>query len=350
MHLAAMECALEDARAELEESDLEFRLSLSDTQSDPYAASVLMNTHLLRNMRITVGPYTSAEVAAVEPRTVESQSLLISPSSTSLYLANRNDHIYRMAPNDSYMVEELVDLVSTRGHQRLVLVYRDDVWGHSVAGELERQFTAAGGTIVSAHAYDPHHTEEIPAILRQIHEDINTATGAGTTSDLAIQLSSFGEGPIFFEAAIDSVPELRDISWYGSGGFVGDWSFFSNPQIAQFAVDVGYTAPLYRVQVPDAFWHVVDRIEHRTGVTPGTHSLLTYDATRIAAFTLAHVGMHASYGELENALRDVMADYVGVSGCVHMDAMGDRYDGDYDFYAVHSDGWRFWWERVQGVQ
>lgn len=349
VHLAAMECALEDARAELDSDGLNFQLSFSDTQSDPYAASVLMNTHLLRNIRVTIGPFTSAEVAAVEPRIAESQSLLISPSSTSLHLANRNDHVFRLAPNDSHMAKDLVDLIRSHGKRYVLLVYRDDVWGQSVAEAVDREFAARGGTIISAHSYDPNSTAEFSNILRQVQEDVTISTGGGATTDHAILIASFGEGAQLFSAANDSVPELRNLSWYGSGGFVGDWSLFAYAELAAFAVDVAYTAPAYRVYVPDGFHHVIERIEYRTGVTPGSHSLLTYDATRIAAFTLARVGQHASYGELEDALRDVVADYVGVSGCVHLDVMGDRYGGDYDFYTVRTDGWTFWWERVHSI-
>jgi hypothetical protein len=45
----------------------------------------------------------------------------------------------------------------------------------------------------------------------------------------------------------------------------------------------------------------------------------------------------------------VAAEYFGVSGRVELDAMGDRYDGDYDFYMVSTDGWQFWWESVEGA-
>ncbi len=350
VHLAAMECALEDARVEFASDRLDFRLTYSDTQSDPYAASVLMNTHLVRGLRITVGPYTSAEVAAVEPRIGDSHGLLISPSSTSLQLANRNDHIFRMAPNDSHMAECLVELIWSRGHRRLVLVYRDDPWGNSVANEVEREFSSKGGTIISAHAYDSHHTSDITALLERVQEDITLAVGSGPSSDVAIQLTSMGEGASFFGVANDSVPDLGDVGWFGSDGFVGNWNIFEDPNLAEFAIEVDYTAPTYRIDVPDRFWHVIDRIETRTGVSPGSYSLLTYDAVRVAARTLAFTGYNASYDELEATLETVMADYYGVSGWVEMDVMGDRYDGQYDFYNVRTDGWSYRWERIGPAQ
>jgi branched-chain amino acid transport system substrate-binding protein len=346
VHVAAMECALEDARMEFAEEGLDFRLNFSDTQSDPYAASVLMNNHLHRNIRVVIGPYTSAQVAAVESRIGDSQSLLISPSSTSLLLANRNDHIFRLAPNDSHMAESLADLIWRRGNDFLVLVYRDDPWGFSVATEVQREFSAKGGSVVSAYAYDPQNNNDLASLLRQVQIDITAATGGGPTSRVAIQLTSMDESVQFFRTAIDSVPQLRNVSWFGSDGFVGSWSIFSELALAEFAVDVDYTAPIYRVDVPDRFWHVIERIESTTGVTPGSYSLLTYDATRVAARTLANVGHSASYGELEATLATVMADYVGVSGWVELDAMGDRYDGEYDFFSVRTDGWSYWWART----
>lgn len=346
VHLEAMECALEDARAEFAEEGLDFRLNFSDTQSDPYAASVLMNNHLLRNIRVVIGPYTSAQVVAVESRIGDSQSLLISPSSTSMLLANRNDHIFRLAPNDSHMAESLVDLIWRRGKNFLVLVYRDDPWGRSVSTEVQGEFEAKGGSVVSAYAYDPQSNNDLTSLLRQVQTDITAATGGGPISQGAIQLTSMDESVQIFRSAIDSVPQLRDVSWFGSDGFVGSWSIFSELALAEFAVDVDYTAPIYRVDVPDRYWHVIERIESTTGVTPGSYSLLTYDATRVAARTLANVRHGASYDELEATLAAVMADYEGVSGCVELDVMGDRYDGEYDFYTVRTDGLAYWWART----
>jgi hypothetical protein len=195
--------------------------------------------------------------------------------------------------------------------------------------------------------YDPNRPDEYAAILSQVQADITAAVGSTSTENPAIQLTSMGEGASFFGTAIDSVPELRNVAWFGSDGFVGDWSVLRNPELAEFAIDVDYTAPTYRVEVPERFRDVIERIECRTGVTPGSYSLLTYDATRVAARTLSLVGNHTSYEELETTLKEVMDQYIGVSGWLQMDVMGDRYDGNYDFYTIRTDGWEYWWERIE---
>ena len=346
VHLAAMEKAVEDANIELAPRGLAVRLSFGDTQSYPFAASVLMNTFLLQSQRITIGPYTSAEVDAVENRIGNSQSLLISPSSTSLALANGNDHIFRLAPNDSHMASSLVDFISEQGHRFLVLVYRNDPWGNSVATEMEREFTAAGGSVISSYGYDSFETSVVDSILTRVQEDITAFTANHPLSEIALQLSSMGEASVFLGVANARMPLLRNIRWYGSDGFVKDWSIFTDVQLAEFAAQVDFTSPTYRVDVPDRFWSVMESVETRTGVTPGTYSLLSYDAVRVAARTLARVGPFASYGELEEMLSDVMADYDGVSGQIDLDVMGDRDGGDYDFYSVRDDGYSYEWVRV----
>ena len=346
-HVAAIECALEDAREELAPLGIDVRVNLADTQSDPNAASILLNSFLTTGLRITVGPYTSAEVAATEDRIRDSHGLLISPSSTALALSNRNDHIFRLAPNDSHLAESLVDLIWERGQRQLILVYRNDTWGNSLADEMEREFTSRGGTVVSRHTYDSAEIDVVAQILRQVEGDIDDLIGGAPTSSVAIQLTSLGEGTTFFQVAFDSVPDLVEVPWYGSDGFVKDWSIVSDSDLAEFAMGVDYTAPVYRVAVPDRFWHVIDRIEARTGVTPGAYTLLTYDATRVAARTLSTIHPATGYDELEAALHHVLADYVGVSGIIAVDATGDRICGEYDFYTVGSDGWSYWWERVE---
>ncbi|MFC1640184.1 ABC transporter substrate-binding protein [Gemmatimonadota bacterium] len=346
VHLAVMEKAVEDANVELGLRGQAVRLSFSDTQSDPYAASVLMNTNLLRNIRIMIGPYTSAEVDAVGNSIGNSHSLLISPSSTSLELANRNDHIFRLAPNDSHMAEGLVDRIWEHGNRFLALVYRDDPWGNSLAAEMERTFSALGGTIISNYRYDSFEASVVDSILKRVQGDITTFAGGRPLSEVALQLSSMGEGSVFLGVAKNNVPLLGNINWYGSDGFVRDQRIFEDAEVAEFAVQVGFTSPTYRVEIPNRFRDMIECIETRTGVTPGAYSLLSYDAIRVAARTLALVGPYAAYEELEGTLAYMMEEFHGVSGDIDLDAMGDRDGGDYDFYAVRDDGGVYEWVRV----
>jgi ABC-type branched-subunit amino acid transport system substrate-binding protein len=346
VHLAALECAVEDANIDLEPDGVTVRVDYGDTQSDPFAASVLLNTLLMRNRRITVGPFTSAEVRGVEDRIGDSPSLLISPSSTALALAGRNDHIFRLAPNDSHMAESLVGLLRNRGHEFLVLVFRDDTWGSSVASEMERQFAAAGGTVLASYGYESPDADVADSILHRVLETITTRAGTRPPSEVAVQLTSMSEGSVFLDVASERVPQLGNYRWYGSDGFVNDWSIFSDATLAEFAAHVSFTAPTYHVNVPDRFQSVIARIESRTGVTPGTYSLLSYDAARVAARTLARVGPHATYEELEATLVEVMADYEGLSGGIRLDAQGARVEGVFEFSAVANDGWSYGWVMV----
>lgn len=348
VHLATMEKAVEDANVELALRGQAVRLSFSDTQSDPNAASVLMNTNLLRNIRITVGPFTSAEVDAVENRIGHSPGLLISPSSTSLELANRNDHIFRLAPNDSHMAESLTDLIWEHGNRFLALIYRDDPWGNSLAAEMERAFSANGGTVISSYGYDSFETGIVDSILKRVQDDITAFAGGRPYSEVAVQLSSMGEGAVFLGVANDNVPLLSSVNWYGSDGFVRDQRILEDEQLAEFAEQVGFTSPSYRVEIPNRFRNTIECIEERTGVTPGAYSLLSYDAIRVAARTLAQVGPYAAYADLEVALGYMLDEYHGISGRIDLDAMGDRDGGDYDFYTVRSDRGVYGWVRGVG--
>jgi len=197
-------------------------------------------------------------VAGVQEIIGASNSLLISPGSTSLALAGAGDHIFRLAPNDSYMVAELVDLIWARGHRYLALVYRDDSWGNSVADEMQAQFTQKGATVISAYEYRSLRTSELREVLEEVVADIDA----------------------------------------------------------------------------------------EAGVTAGTYALLTYDAMRIAAKTLAEAGSNASYEELETTLEEVLQEYEGLSGQIELDAMGDRVGGTYDFYTIQNVGGTYQWVLV----
>ncbi len=346
LYLAAIEAAIEDANEELAADNTTFELIFGDSQTDPAAASVLLNSFLQQDVKIVIGPYTSAEVAAVQERIKASSGLLVSPSSTSLELVQAEDHIFRLVPDDSYMVEALVNRMWDEGRRQLAIVYREDSWGRSVSSELERQFTARGGTVISVHSYVALRTSVITQILRRVDRDIRNSIGSGNTSQVAMELVSFDEGALVLEVARDSVPRLGDLAWYGADGFASDQNVVNTPELADFAIQVRYTAPIFAVTAPDAFEDVVQRIEIDAGRTTTAYALLSYDAMRLAARTLAALPEGASYDDLERELNDVIARFSWISGPITLNPEGDRVGNRYDFFAVQLSGGIYSWVRV----
>lgn len=345
--LAAVHRAVEDADADLAGEDTELVVSLGDTRSLPLGASVLLDSYLLQGLRVMVGPSTSAEVAAVKDAIDASDALIISPSSTSLDLAIPGDHIFRLAPTDAHLAEELVDLMWSRGQRYLALVYRDDEWGHSLSSELGSRFTQRGGTVISSNSYGALRTDILAELMTDVEADIAAHTEIQDPSQVAFHLTSLDEGSLIMQVAMENAPGLGLVPWYGTDGFVQDAYVLTLPELAAFARDVGYTAPIVQVDPPSSMSGVVERIQEEAGTAPGAYALLTYDAVRIAARTLLRAGgRDASYDDLEAALLAVLADYEGLSGHITLDDNGDRANGTYAFFTVVSDGTDFRWERV----
>ncbi len=236
LFLSAVQCAIEDANAELEAvgNNSEFRLIYGDSMTDGYAANVLMKSYGMQGIRAVVGPFTSGEVAGASETVATSNCFLISPSATMTTLAGPDDHIFRMVNDDRRMAEVLAGRMIDDGITHLLVLYRDDLWGNSASSAIADAFTAKGGTIVyewdvfaQNHEYYNIVLEDLATVLASKQETI-------AAENIAVHMTSYEEGSDIFELASE-IDILKSVRWYGSDGFVNDSTLVATPDAAEFA-------------------------------------------------------------------------------------------------------------------
>ena len=110
----ALELALPGVNHYLQSWNLLLDLTVKDSGSTPEQALQALQALQASGIRVVIGPTTSQEVQGVLAYANAHQILLVSPSSTAVSLAQKDD-LYRLCPNDSTQVDALVKRFNAQG-------------------------------------------------------------------------------------------------------------------------------------------------------------------------------------------------------------------------------------------
>ncbi len=104
-----------------------------------------------------IGAASSAVSLTVIDKITSSGVQQVSPANTSPEFSTYPDKgLYaRTAPPDTFQGQVLGDLVAGDGHTTVAILALDDAYGTGLAENVEKAFTAAGGTVASKQIYDP---------------------------------------------------------------------------------------------------------------------------------------------------------------------------------------------------
>jgi ABC-type branched-subunit amino acid transport system substrate-binding protein len=120
-------------------------------------ASQTADRQLSQGADVVIGAASSAVSLTIIDKITSAGVLQISPANTSPEFTTYPDNgLYaRTAPPDTFQGQVLGDLVAADGNTSIAILALDDAYGTGLADNVERAFTAAGGTIASKRFYDP---------------------------------------------------------------------------------------------------------------------------------------------------------------------------------------------------
>lgn len=154
--IIAIQMAVEDAQAA---GIQDVTLVGADTASSAEAISSAFDGLLVQSADGIVGPSSSALTTMIMSQVKNSETVLVSPSATAVTLtaatvrmrelapsatavtltadeiADDRDFFFRTSPSDAYWGRVFADLVVRDGGRRTAIVYREDVFGSSLATE-----------------------------------------------------------------------------------------------------------------------------------------------------------------------------------------------------------------------
>jgi branched-chain amino acid transport system substrate-binding protein len=159
-------------------------------------------------------------------------------------------------------------------------------------------------------------------------------------------------------------PILSKVRWFGSDGTALIEKLIRNQESALFAVNTSFSSPIFSLQYGnhEKLDELMKEIQSQVHVTPSPYSAVAYDAFWVAALaenvTKLNVGNHTSR-EMVEGLKEAIIDsansYFGVTGNTSLNAVGDRANGQYDYWKVVAKdisgiGSTFSWNRTTDKQ
>ncbi len=344
--LKAMQLAVEDANKELEPQNKKIILIYDDTETDANTTRVLLNSYMNQGIRIIVGPMTSAELTAVKDTLQNSNSIVISQSSTAVELAIENDNIFRVIPDDSQMAKAIADKIWNDGIEKLLVINRDDLWGNALVSDMGSRFEDKGGTVVNSMSYFSHRQSVYMETLDEISIKLENELTTTDSDKIALQITTFDEGITIMETANENdYPFLKRIKWYGSEGITLNRYMLESNEAVQLAREINFSSPMFEVVESAAYNELQSRLSNELGYEAGAFAILAYDALRAAAITLADIGEDVPIETLRSALFTTLNGYEGVTGTINLNAAGDRSEGTYTFWQISESGTPEWVKR-----
>jgi branched-chain amino acid transport system substrate-binding protein len=318
----------------LERRDADWRLVLEfkDTAGDPQTALKAVKSMHEKGISLLLGLQTDADVDAVRQYVAENDMLVLTCCSTSQDLSH-DDHIFRLAPDNTRETEALGALFKERGTESLVVVYRDDAFGSSMSKAVVESF---GGRVVEI-PYDSELANrealDYGALSAQIAGVIQDMTGEGEDS-VAVLLIGFSESADVLSSASE-YPVLESVKWYGTSGATNRPAIVADSKAAAFAEAVEYEATLFAEPPPVPA--VVDTFGLFFAV-PNTYVYSTFDTVTLMAAAIGFADSEDARA-VAAVLPTVAEQVSGTLGSLTLNSNGDLDRVEYDIWRILDGVW-----------
>ena len=340
---AALMLAQQDINAYLNSTrpGVQVQFVIEDTETNPDQALSELQTLAAQGIKFFIGPTTSAELKNIMSYAESNQLLVISTSSTSVELAVNKPFIYRMAPTDKLQAYALARAMLEAGIKYVVIVYRYDSYGKSVATQLSNR---AGqlGIQYETISYPPG-TKDFSAVVADLNSRVSAAIQKYGAAHVGVELISFDEGALLIQLAVN-YPSLTQVRWFGCDATVGTGAYLTSA-VAQFNWQTKMIHPIFYPTQTNITQRVKQFIISQLGREPDNFAYGAYDAAWILVLAILQVNSYDPV-KVNNILRQVASHYYGATGNVLFDQFNDRIAVDYAFWAIVNVNGTYQWKQV----
>lgn len=286
--------AVADYNAYLRADGADWQLSLTKLDDGTIPTRTLDNIRQFYGdgIRAVLGPVSSASLSTVMNSFEDiDDTVVISYASSSPILSVEGDNVFRIRTPDTHTAPAYVKLLEHDGIESVVIVHREDAWGHALSDAVEEQLARKPGIdMIASFQYDPAEasTEDFKAVSDKVGETVAAVDGRKT----AILLFGFNEMPILLGHA-SANPSLQDSKWYGySIAVIG-----TDPERADWDERVRFLS-LNPAHAPnDVSRYIYDRVPDAN-----VYTLYAYDATFTLANAVGTVGSSTDATRLVQAV------------------------------------------------
>ncbi len=327
--------------------DSKLELVVGNTNSDPETAYQKLVEMKEQGVQFVIGPVNSAELERVAPYANEQNMILLSPASTSMSLAKK-DNVFRLALNDEKQSKALAILVKDQGYSYVEILYRDDIYGQELKQYFTQHFEALGGVCGAGIAYDTE-SPDFPGLISQAETEVSSAASTYGQSKTAVLLIAFDEVGLLFDAIpTDSI--LGNYRWFGTDGFAQSFIFSELPRAIEFAMKTDLTASIMGTGTDVMVTPTETMVKDLTdlfGFAAKAFDINGYDAAWIFTLYSIYQDSHP-LSDPTQLIEDFDLLTKKTNGYLSpnfLDEAGDRMFGDIEFFKLRPSGNSITWDK-----
>lgn len=335
--IEAAKYAFEKVNKALEEANAPIRIEVlvADSGTDPVKALEGAQTLANQGVKVIIGTASSRALSAIIDFVNTNGIITISPSSTSPALA-KDDYVFRVVGNDRGQGKALAYYVYNEGFDAVGIIVLNDPYGLGIAEAFKENFTKLVGdeNAVEMVVYDPNKQDLAPEV-QQLANIIQGFKDAGKNP--AVLIIAFETDGLNILNNAKEIPVLRETRWFSSES-IRSPAFFEYPEeVKQFALEVQFSGTFPATPKAEFTDQVRQELEAQ-GIELEGFVGYAFDAAMIAALAIIKAGPDATPDELKQAVFEVAANYVGVTGLKELDpATGDLKYQDYFIWFFAGD-------------
>ncbi|MBK9434176.1 MAG: ABC transporter substrate-binding protein, partial [Micrococcales bacterium] len=278
-------------------------------------ASQTVDRQLSQGVDAIIGAASSSVSLTVIDKITSAGVQQVSPANTSPEFSTYPDKgLYaRTAPPDTFQGQVLGDTVAGDGNTTLAILALDDAYGTGLADNVEKAYTAAGGSVVSKQIYDPK--------AASFEAEVSEAKAANPA---AIVVIGFDETVKIIQEMLKQGVGPNDVPLYLVDGNMSNTAYVDLPKGAM----KGTQGTIPGAQASDEFRAALLDVDPK--LKDFTYAPEAYDATILIVLAAEAAGNDSGMAIADN-IKQVSAD--GEKCTTYADCLKlikDGKDADYD--------------------
>src|SRR5271157_65851 len=290
---------------------------------------------------VIVGLPTAQELGYVMSYLSQHHILVLSSapvdSNSSL---RKSDLLYRLAPNDLYLAQNLGQFAIQQGYTKALVVYSNDSWGTDYANKVADQFKNKKYQAV-LFPVKPSTGSNVSDYGNDVKNLAAKATKMGISNKLVIILA-LEEGQdldVMHYGAQDST--FANVRWLSASLYpsllTGKFGANLNvPDTRDFALARSLWGAEPYIAFNDTITGIYNQASTTLGHSPNLEHFYLYDAMQLAAQAILQAKSN-KVDTIVKALPTVLKNYQGATGVIHFDKYGDRDTSGIGFFGLYKD-------------
>ncbi len=311
----AVEMAVAEINANKMLQGKQIQLVIEDSKCLPKDASTSVNKLISEDHVLAiVGELCSSATLAAAPVAEASQTVMISPASTSPKITDAGDYIFRDIPSDALQGVVGADLVYTSGYRNVALLYINNEYGVGLKDVFKNRFLSVDGEVITEETFEQGATD-----FRTQLTKINDAA-----PDAIYLVALPAEAGLLLKQAAELG---MNIPFIGTEGM-------KDPSVIEVAKEAAEGLVLTTPK-PNSDAHnqaFVTNYKQQYGSEPALFAAEGYDAMQLLA--LAIKNSDGSHQGVKDALYQIKS-YLGASGTITINNKGEV-EKPYSYFKVEN--------------